>query len=181
MKKEDKIFISHSTKDKKYAEVLVGFLEELGVPSKSIFCSSVPSHDVEVTENFLEKILEQFNNYDLKMIYLLSKNYYNSPTSLNEMGAAWVSGFEYFSVLLYGFDFSDIQGVIDSKAIALKLDESRKTVQNKLDGFKDWLGRTYKLNEYDSWEQVRDTFIDVLEKIKMESNRKQAKITPSPL
>lgn len=181
MNKEVKIFISHSTKDKKYAEALVEFLEELGVPSNFIFCSSVPPHDVEVTKNFLEKILEQFQKYDLKMIYLLSKNYYDSPVSLNEMGAAWVSGFEYFSILLHGFDFSNMEGVIDAKAIALKLDDDRKTVQNKLDGFKDWLGHTYELNELSDWEQVRDKFIDALEIIKMAGNRKPARIIPSPI
>lgn len=181
MNKEVKIFISHSTKDKKYAEALVKFLKELGVSSKFIFCSSVPPHDVEITKNFLEEILEQFQKYDLKMIYLLSENYYASPVSLNEMGAAWVSRFEYFSILLYGFDFPQMKGVIDPKAIALKLDEDRKTAQAKLDGFKGWLSHTYELNELDDWEQVRDTFIDALEKIKMEGKRRSAIIMPSPI
>ncbi|MDE6208192.1 MAG: toll/interleukin-1 receptor domain-containing protein [Lachnospiraceae bacterium] len=53
MNKKIKIFISHSEKDKKYAEALVNLLTKIGVLSECIFCSSVPPYGVKISKNFI--------------------------------------------------------------------------------------------------------------------------------
>lgn len=58
MDKQAKIFISHSSKDEKYAQTLVELLEKIGISSKFIFCTSVSQYDAELTKNFIEKIME---------------------------------------------------------------------------------------------------------------------------
>ena len=41
-------------------------------------------------EDIYERFKSEFNSYDLWVFFMLSDNYYSSPVSLNEMGAAWI-------------------------------------------------------------------------------------------
>ncbi len=105
------------------------------------------------------------------MVYLLSKNFYNSPVSLNEIGAAWIKG----------FDFSDIYGVIDSKAIAIKLDDERLKIQTGLDDLKNDICTFLNISELVEWKQARDNCIDNMNKVKKDFERKPAIIMGSPI
>ena len=89
MEKQVKIFISHSSDDVKYVRRIVEFLEDLNVPEDGIFCSSIPEYGIPGGEKIFDFLRGQFDTYDLHVIFVLSKNYYNSIASLNEMGAAW--------------------------------------------------------------------------------------------
>ena len=42
-----KIFVSHQTKDKNIADILVDFLIAIGIQADTIFCSSIPGNDVK--------------------------------------------------------------------------------------------------------------------------------------
>lgn len=89
MQKQPKIFISHSSKDKNYTDMLVDLLEDMGLRENQIFCSSVPGCDIPLGKNIFDDILSQFHYNELHVIFVLSENFYNSPVCLNEMGAAW--------------------------------------------------------------------------------------------
>ena len=52
---------------------------------------------------------------------MLSKNYYNSPACLNEMGAAWVLKSDYQSILIPPFDFENIKVQLTQLKSALRL------------------------------------------------------------
>ena len=52
---------------------------------------------------------------------MLSKNFYQSPACLNEMGAAWVKQSNYFSVLLPSFKHKEMKGVINLNEQTLDL------------------------------------------------------------
>lgn len=48
-----KIFLSHAVADRDFAELAVEFLmDAIGVPSASIFCSSLPGFGVPLTYDF---------------------------------------------------------------------------------------------------------------------------------
>ncbi len=155
------IFISHSTGDKKYAELLVNLFETIGLDEQTVFCSSVPGYDVKLGNDIYEHLRSLFQTRDLHIIYLLSKNFYNSPASLNEMGAAWVLRNEVTSILLPGFDFSEMKGVVNSREIAIKLDGNEIEVKDKLNQLYEKIVAEFSLKKKSSavWERKRDNFI----------------------
>ncbi len=86
-----KVFISHSSEDIAFVNELVKLLEFLGVDSsEKLLCSSIKGYQIPTSEDFADYILKQFYDYNLFVIIVHSHNYYSSPYSLNEMGAAWV-------------------------------------------------------------------------------------------
>ena len=53
--------------------------------------------------------------------------------SLNEMGAAWALKANCTSLLLPGFKFEEMKGVVNNYTIAIKLDSDEYEVKDKLD------------------------------------------------
>ena len=163
--KKIKIFISHSSKDKKIVEALVDLLIILGVNNKEqMFCSSCPPFDVKVNDDIFATLKEQYQNYNLYMIYMLSDNYYESPFSLNEMGAGWVLLYDYQCVTLPGFSPNDIKGCVDTKKKALVLDS--ETLGLELNDFKNDIIKLMGLPSIDPkiWEMKRDRFIEEIKR-----------------
>lgn len=160
--KTPKIFISHSSKDKEYVTELVKLFKEMGLKQRDVFCSSVPGYDIGLNENIFDTLRAMFQDNDLYMIFIHSSNYYDSPVSLNEMGAAWVVKSKYCSILLPRFEFSDMKGVVTSNTISIKLDADRNEVKNRLNQLYDELAGFFKIERNNSivWEQARDAFID---------------------
>ena len=113
----DKIFISHSSQDEKYAEALVNFLEDIGLRPDNIFCTSIAQYGVPLGDDFNIRIKEQFTQFNTFVLFVLSDNYYKSAACLNEMGAAWVLQKDYMSILLPGFEFKKIKGAINPTEI----------------------------------------------------------------
>ena len=98
-----RIFISHSSKDEKYVLTLANLLFAIGLKPEDIICSSVSGCSIPLNEDIYEFLRQQFQKQSLHVLFILSDNYYNSPASLNEMGAAWVVQACYTSILLPGF------------------------------------------------------------------------------
>ncbi|MBD5099711.1 MAG: TIR domain-containing protein [Clostridiales bacterium] len=155
------IFISHSTKDKEYATALVNLFESMGLDEDTVFCSSVPGYDVKLGNDIYEHLRNLFQTRDLHIVYMLSKNFYNSPASLNEMGAAWVLKNEVTSILLPGFSFDEMKGVVDNREIAIKLDVDEIELKDKLNQLYETIINEFKLKKKSStlWECKRDSFI----------------------
>lgn len=87
--KKQLYFISHSSKDAKTVKNLAYLINDLGVKNEKIVCTSVPEFGVKHGENIIEFLKQSFE-YDITVIYVISKNYFNSRYCLNEMGAAWI-------------------------------------------------------------------------------------------
>lgn len=81
-KKPQKVFISYSSCDKAYVEALVELLEDLGMPDGSIVCTSVPGHGIPGGAKIYDWLREQSLTCDLRIVFALSKNYYNSPAKV---------------------------------------------------------------------------------------------------
>lgn len=163
------IFISHSSKDEKHVELIVKLLKDMGFTKENVFCSSVPGYGIKLSGDIYDTLLNLFSEHKLYMIFVHSQNYYSSPISLNEMGAAWVLKSDFCSVLLPGFDYSDMKGVVDSSKISIKIDAERKTVQNLLNELYVNLSEFFSVSRDTSivWEGERDEFIDKMNVIKV--------------
>lgn len=161
-----KIFISHSSNDEKYIKDFIDLFEFMGLSTKEIFCSSVPGYGVGLNEDIIEYLLSQFENNKLHIIYVLSNNYYQSCYTLNEMGAAWVLKNKHTTFLLPGFDFKDIDGVLNKNRIAIKLDDNIDRVKDNLNQFYDVIANEFDLERVPGirWENKRDEFIDKINK-----------------
>ena len=162
MKKKPLIFISHSSKNKDQVAKIAELLRSINLsPRRDIFCSSLPGYGIPNGANIFDFLRERFRNYDLHIIFVHSPEYYESAVSLNEMGAAWVLKSNVTSLLLPGFDFPGMKGVIGSDSIAIKLDEDQSEVKDRLNQLRRELEAEFNIpdNEDIIWEDARDKFI----------------------
>lgn len=160
--KSPKIFISHCSSDKNYVSKLINLLESIGLNEKHIFCSSIPGYGIPLGQDIYDYLRNQFETYNLHIIFILSQNYYKSVAGMNEMGAAWILQNSYTTILLPGFKFKEIEGAINLRKIGLKLDSNLSDVKEKLGQLKDDLLKEFELSAVSSvrWEQKRDIFIN---------------------
>ncbi len=170
-KKTSKIFISHSSRDLAFVQPLVELFEHIGLNPENMFCSSVAGYNVPLDSNIYNYLKEQFQSYDLRVIFILSENYYNSPASLNEMGAAWVLQHKYTSILIPQFDFRDVKGVIDQMRISIKLDSEKYELKSRLNELRDTLvdeiGLKLSPSSQNIWERHRDEFVDKVNSVEI--------------
>ena len=168
--KKAKIFISHSSKDIETISKFVDLLADMGLTSEELFCSSVPDYSIPLSEDIYDYLASLFRNYDIYVIFMLSRDYYNSPACLNEMGAAWVLKSDYTSILLPGFSYQEIKGAVNPNKIGFKLDDEDEFLKKRLGELIHILAdRTGKKIDEIRWEKKRNDFI---EKIKEPSQEK---------
>lgn len=158
--KEPKIFISHNTKDKDFAKALVDMMLNLGVDEEYIFCSSYPGFGVPYGKNIFDYIKEQYEQYDLLVLFIHSPRYYESHISLNEMGAAWVLRSEHRSFLTKDCEFNQLDGVINSDEAAFKA--GKEDTYHYLNDFKELLVEKFHLERKPDtrWDVIKKDFLD---------------------
>lgn len=181
--KQPKIFISHKTEDKPYVEKIVRLIEYIGVKREDIFCSSMAGYGVPNSKDIFDFLREQFEKHELFMVFVHSQNYYNSPVSLNEMGAAWVLRNDYISILLPSFDFNEMNGVINSRTAGIKLDADIYETKDRLNQLRRTLANIFGLDDKENiaWEKARDTFIEEVNNIVPQIKVKAVKKNPERL
>lgn len=160
--REMKIFISHSSEDMGYVAKIVSLLEEMGLNQEQLFCSSLPGYNIPIDHDIFDYLRDQFLNFNLHVIFIHSDNYYSSPVCLNEMGAAWVLKNTATSILLPGFGFEKMRGVVDNRTIAIKLDDDEFDLKGKLNQLYDKIVVEFGLTKKTDiiWERKRDAFIN---------------------
>ena len=85
----EKIFISHSSKDKTIVDSFITLLTRgAGIAQGDIFCTSIDGMKITNGEDIRKHIQENVNYVDFAIL-LVSKNYKESEICLNEMGAVW--------------------------------------------------------------------------------------------
>ena len=164
--KPTKVFISHSSKDIDFVTPLVELLADIGLTNENLFCSSVPDYGIPLGQNIYDYLSNQFRDYNLFVIFLLSENYYNSPACLNEMGAAWVLKNDYVSVLVPDFTYQEIKGAANPNNIGMKLDESEDFLKRHLGDLKNSLAEKLSICVPDGrWEKKRNDFIATIKNL----------------
>lgn len=102
------IFISHATADKALARLFVDFLKEaIGVPERSIFCSSIDGHDIPFGADFNQYIKEKIDKPAL-VIILMTPTYMERPFCLMELGATWVRSHHAFPIVVPPVGYGDV-------------------------------------------------------------------------
>lgn len=160
--KPPKIFISHNSDDKAYADALVSLLDfVIGSEGNKIFCSSIPGYGIQLAGDIIDGIKEQFISNKIYMIIIHSKRYYESPICLNEMGAAWIMDFDVCSFLTRDIDIGNLRGVIRNKEICILLKDQEEIVASRLNELKDKLLDLFQIERPDEskWEHARSRFV----------------------
>ena len=95
------------------------------------------------------------------VIFVLSKNFYDSPVCLCEMGATWVLAKEHIPILIPPFGYQDVQGVIPLTQ-GLKINEHLK-----LNLLKEKVEKIFNIQTKISaidWERKRNKIVSRIEK-----------------
>ncbi|NBA89177.1 TIR domain-containing protein [Emticicia sp. CRIBPO] len=152
--KADKIFISHSSLDRKIVEQIIDTLEAIGVPSDKIFCSSFEGYGVKLGSDFLETIKKELNN-NVLVLFVLSTNFYASTISICEMGATWVKTNNHIPILIPPFEYVDVKGVIPTTH-GMKINE-----KDKFNSLKEKVETLLQLPSVipNVWERKRDKIL----------------------
>ena len=152
-----KIFISHSSDDKKLVSEIVHLLSLIGVQDSSIFCSSLEGYGIPLGDNWLQTLKSEVSG-EVIVLFVLSPNYFESEICLCEMGAAWVLSKKHIPILIPPFDFSDMQGVIPLTQ-GFKVDNKHRWTELKteLEGIFNLSPKAPQI-----WESRRD---EILERI----------------
>ena len=164
-----KVFISHASKDMLAVKHIVELLELIGFDKSNMFCSSIEPYGIPTGMDIYEYLKKQFHDFELHVIFVLSNNYYNSAACLNEMGAAWVLSCSQTVMLLPGFSFSDIDGAINPRKIAIQFksgmsDTDLYNMKSRINGFIDEVAQLSgnKPNKPCIREEKRDGFINAM-------------------
>ena len=157
--KEPLVFISHSSKDKSFVEALVELLEGIGLDNKTLFCSSVPGYWIGLSKDIFVALQGLITNRSLYVIFVQSPYFYQSPVSLNEMGAAWAVRAEYCSILTPDMEFSKMTAVVNSHQTAIKVNnvDAKARLTEMKDSILSFLGKQDISAVI--WERKRDKFL----------------------
>lgn len=164
-RKSPMVFISHNSKDKEFVEPLVDLLESIKLNKDTLFCSSVVGFGIKLGDDIFDTLRELFKNHDLFMIFIHSPRYYQSPVSLNEMGAAWILRTDFCSFFTKDMDFTKLKGVINGSNIGIKVDAD--DAEGRLNELYVKLQKIFNLTPLDpnTWERKRNAFLKLVNAI----------------
>lgn len=100
------IFISHKSDDKKYGDALREFIVGLGIKDEQLIYTSCSMNKIPMDLNIYEYLRKNIHS-EIFMIILWSDSYLESPACLNEMGAAWVVQADYTNIYVPKFSFGN--------------------------------------------------------------------------
>ena len=153
-----KIFISHSSKDKRYVIDFVNHILCLGigVDRDDIFCTSIEDLGIRNGEDIRLHIQDTIRSAEYSFI-LLSENYKDSEICINEMGAVWAYDANVRIYLLPNTDFPAIGWLCDTR----KADSVSNSVA--LDSlYKEMIEHFGLPDRLIHWSQQRTIFLDRL-------------------
>ena len=165
----EKLFISHSEKDKEQVDAFIELLYAIGIPrplqngESIIFCSSHPTAYIENGQMIDEQILQQFNcKQNVLFILWYTDNYFESQACLNEMGAVWAMNKKYQEILMPNFDRKKIGGLLPKEKISFYAND-----KFRLNTLKKQIEELFMLQPVDqnAWEIARDKYIETINKL----------------
>lgn len=129
--KNNKIFISHSTKDAKVVKSFVENILKLGmdISSERIFCSSIEGQGIQSGQYIPDRLKSEVKLSAIALLFI-SKNYKESEVCLNELGATWVTLDKNCVIpfLLPDVTFKDL-GFLDLGRLGLKINNRKNIIK----------------------------------------------------
>ena len=109
------IFISHAVADEALVDQFVAFLKEaIGVPARSIFCSSVDGQGIPLGNDFNAYMKEQIQSPKL-VILLMTPCYMDSWFCLMELGATWAASLKALPIVVPPIKFDVVSNTLGLK------------------------------------------------------------------
>jgi len=150
----ERIFISHSSKDKAVVEELIDIFETIGVSSSQIFCSSFDGYGIPLGEDFLKKIKEEISG-NVLVVFAISNNFNDSPVCLCEMGAAWVLSKVNIPIIIPPATYDDMKGVFPlSQGMSINDELKLKLLREQIIEMFELVDQSASI-----WERKRDRII----------------------
>jgi hypothetical protein len=157
----ERVFVSHSSKDLKIVEELVELLELIGLESNQIFCTSLPGYDIDLGDNFIDALKDELGN-NVLVIFFLSRNFYQSPVCLCEMGATWALSKDHVPIVVPPLTFNEVNGVFPLTQGLVITDALR------INALKDKIIKEFNISDQgkvSTWERRRDRILDRIQNI----------------
>ncbi len=165
-----KIFISHSSRNKNYGNLIVELLRNLGIKENEIIFTSNVAYGIPVGQNIFHWLKSQIEEKPF-VIYLLSEQYYESIACLNEMGAAWIIENDHAAIFTPDFNLSSKEfqsGALDPREIGFYVNDKERVLS-----FIQLLSKHFELsNNAILISQSVEKFIKAIGEIKPESTTK---------
>lgn len=128
VKMNNKIFISHSSKDielvNKFIDLIL--ILGLGISREEIFCTSIQGTHIKSGADFKDTIKQELFN-SKAVIQIITKNYKSSEICLNEMGAAWATSETVIPLVAAPFNYD--LGFIHATSQQLKLNSKEDLIK----------------------------------------------------
>lgn len=165
----EKIFISHSEKDKEQTDAFIELLYAIGIQrplangEKTVFCSSHAAEHIDNGVCNSEEIKRQLLSHEHTLFILwYTENYFLSQPCLNECGAIWVLGKPYQEILYPDLDRSKINGFFDKRIVSFRSNDSAR-----LNDFKVQLEQMFNLPpiSLNAWDDARSQYINKINSI----------------
>lgn len=149
------IFISHAVADKELADKFVSFLKEaIGVPAKSIFCSSVDGQGIPLGVDFNDYMKDKIQNPKL-VILLMTPRYMESQFCLMELGATWAKSHNALPIIVPPIKFNVVSNTLGLKQ-GWNITEHAKLVDLR-DKIRSEIKDLEERIEHD-WDKKRETW-----------------------
>ena len=176
--KNKKIFISHSSKDEKYALELVKLLEAIGVDKVDIVCTTISGTKLKIgSDDYLEEIKRYIQESPI-FVCLFSENYLESSMCMCEMGAGWITKNKKIVILITGTNFNKLENTVLSKSHGMKIEDENE-VGELLEVVEDELH--IENIKYTQKKNKIESFIRNIKEIKDSYNKKKSLPTKESL
>lgn len=162
----DKIFISHSSKDIYIVKNFVEKILQLGldIPPERVFCSSMEGHGVRSGQYIPDRLKDEINKSSLAILFI-SSNYKASEICLNEVGAAWATldKESVVPMILPNTSFQQL-GFLDFNRLGLRIFE-RNDILRFIQDSRNKLNPTFNLHKLHA---KIDEFLSCLDNLEIE-------------
>lgn len=155
-----RIFISHAAADKELVGEVVRLLEDMGVPSRQIFCSSYEGYGIRLGADFLESIKNELTEQTL-VLFILTTNFFNSHMCQCELGAVWVKTLKHIPILVPPLTYNDLEYILRNQQ-SMFINERNK-LEQLYEEIHDWT--EIQMIKPTIWEMKLDRFMESVEKI----------------
>ncbi len=156
-----KIFLSHRSSDKKYGDALEKLIIGLGVKNDQLIYTSHPLHKIPLNENIYDYLRRNINQR-VFVIILWSNEYLESPSCLNEMGAAWVTQSDYTNIYTPEFAFGNPkyhECAVDTRKMGAVLKDDANCKASMIE-FRDKILKMFSLAiDEQTWTYLLEQFI----------------------
>lgn len=176
--KSRKIFVSHCSKDRPFTDKFVDLLKIIGVKDNQIYYSSYGETGADYFEDCLDRIKTEFEENELMVLFMLSRDFYKSKICLAEMGATWITSFgKYIPIILPPLDYGNIEGVIKftQNGILLSSDDAKIKLGQLKEKIEEYLCIENKVSSSE-WDRARDSFIEKIQELQKNFKEVESKI-----